>query len=125
MVRKIGLLTVTWIALIFSIALAEEFRYDKGARRDPFISFIGTDKSLEEGQARTGGIEGIVFDPKGGSYVVIGGEIYREGESVGDEKILRIAGDRVVFVQDNEETVIWLREEIVQESNGSEIKGSL
>lgn len=125
MVRKIGLLTAAWIALIFSVALAEEFRYDKGVRRDPFISLIGTDKSLEEGHATKGGIEGIVFDPKGGSYVVIGGEIYREGESVGEEKILRIGGDRVVFMQDNEETVIWLREEIVQERNGSDIKGSL
>lgn len=100
---------------IFSVALAEEFRYDKGARRDPFVPVAASD-----GFATGGGldgrsvVEGIVFDPKGGSYAVIGGEIYREGESVKDSKLIRILPDRVIFLQDNEEMVIWLREELVK-----------
>ncbi len=101
-------------SIIFSIAEAEEIRYDKGARRDPFVAPM----DVEAMRAGSTGhdalsVEGIVFDPKGSSYAVIGGEIYREGESVQGSKILRILPDRVIFFQENEEIVIWLRQEIV------------
>lgn len=100
--------------LIFSVAEAEQIRYDKGNRRDPFEPLIGV-------AGVRGGIglgkeafllEGLVYDPKKGSYAVIGGEIYREGESVNGAELMEVLPDRAVLLQESSEIVIWLHEEI-------------
>ena len=101
-------------ASIFSIARADEIRYDRGQRRDPFTPLNGS-AFLGNGSSGTGlAIEGIVYDPRKSSYVIIGGKIYREGETVDEAKVIKIFPDRVLFLQQGEETVIWLREEILQ-----------
>lgn len=103
--------------MIFSIAVAGEIGYDKGRRRDPFVPLTGT-FGYPGGRAFEpdgGGVEGIVFDPKGGSYAVIGGEIYREGEEVHGAKLIKISSDRVILLEESEEIVIWLRQEMLQE----------
>ena len=101
---------------IFSVAEAEEIRYDDGHRRDPFQPLIGP-HALRRGAGLGKGefsIEGIVFDPKKGSYAVIGGTIYREGESMDGAQLIKILPDRVIFHQQSEDVVIWLREEILE-----------
>lgn len=98
------------------MAEAKEIRYDKGNRRDPFEPLIGP-------HAFRGGLgvgkeafplEGVVYDPGKGSYAVIGGEIYREGESVDEAQLIKVLPDRVVLLQQNNEMVIWLRDEILE-----------
>ena len=101
--------------LFFSIADAEEIRYDKAHRRDPFIPLKG---GIEVGGAGEWAIEGIVYDPKGGSYAVIHGEIYREGDEIEGSKVVRIFPDRVILLQESQEVVAWLREEVIAKKEG-------
>ena len=56
-------------SLDFSLAFAEEFRYDSHGKRDPFISpsevlTVGNHQ-IGHGELR---IEGVIIDPKGGSW---------------------------------------------------------
>ena len=108
--------TVGFLGLIFSLAQAGEIRYDKSNRRDPFQPLIGPHAFHGGGDRGKEGfpLEGIVFDPKKGSYAVIGGAIYREGESVEESKLVKVLPDRVVLLQESDEVVIWLREEILE-----------
>lgn len=120
--KKHGALGVVGLCLFFSVAVADEIRYDSNGRRDPFLPLVGPG-ALVSGLGSGGkGLEvsGIVFDPKGASYALIGGEIYREGESLGGVKVIGILTDRVVFLQEGEEVVIWLREEILGEGQKGE-----
>lgn len=101
--------------LFFSIADAAEIGYDKANRRDPFVPLKG---GIEMGGSGEWAIEGIVYDPGGGSYAVIRGEIYREGEEIEGSKIVRIFPDRVILLQESREVTAWLREEIVTKKEG-------
>ena len=99
---------------IFSLALAEEMSYDTASQRDPFVPLIGPGAMRSDAGRDAFAVEGIIFDPNGGSYAVIAGEIYREGEEISGSKVVKIMPDRVVFLQKKKELVIWLREEIVR-----------
>ena len=102
--------------LIFSLAQAEEIRYDTHNKRDPFQPLVGP-HAFHGMTGRGKGIiplEGVVFDPQKGSYAVIGGTIYREGESIDGAKLVKVLPDRIVLLQETEEEVIWLREEVVE-----------
>ena len=106
-----------WGALtIFSVAVADEIRYDTAGRRDPFVPLVGP--NAFQANERVGAdelvVEGVVYDPKGGSYAIVASEIFREGESVGGVKVVKILPDRVVFLQETKEIVVWLREEVVR-----------
>ena len=105
------------------MAEAKEIRYDKGNRRDPFVPLIGP--HAFRGAAGVGKeafpLEGVVYDPKRGSYAVIGGEIYREGESINGAKLIKVFQDRVILLQESSEIVIWLREEIFEPEQNKEV----
>ncbi len=100
--------------VIFSVAEAGEIRYDTANRRDPFRPLVGPHALRKEGGKNSFAIEGIVFDQKKGSYAVIGGEIFREGDSINEAQLIKIFPDRVIVNQQSEEIVIWLREEIAE-----------
>lgn len=112
---------VVWLiltAFIFSVAEAKEIRYDKGTRRDPFEPLIGPHAPLGSGGVKKEmfPLEGVVYDPLKGSYAVIGGEIYREGESPEGAKLIKVLPDRIILLQESNEIVIWLREEILEKN---------
>jgi hypothetical protein len=105
----------------FSLAFADEIRYDSGNRRDPFVPLIGPGGALilkfNPGDLN---IEGIIYDPKGtGSLVLVNGEFYKEGQTVNNSTIVSIFKDRVVFSQDNEEKILWIRDEVVASDGNS------
>lgn len=101
----------------FSVAAAQEIRYHSADRRDPFIPLVGANWVGRAAGVNPDdlAVDGVVYDPGGDSYALVGGEIYREGESLDGAKIVRILADRVIFLQESKETVVWLREEIVEE----------
>lgn len=105
---------VFFLGFIFSIAEAGEIRYDSGSRRDPFLSVAGPDSAGGTGDGLV--VEGIVFDPGGSSYALINGQIYREGENFEGAQLFRILSDRVILLENSEEVVIWLRQEVLDES---------
>ena len=101
---------------IFSLAEAREIRYDRGGRRDPFEPLIGPHAFRGGGGIGKEAfpLEGVVYDPNKGSYAVIGGEMYREGESVDGAELIKVFPDRAVLLQESNEIVIWLRDEILE-----------
>ncbi len=99
----------------FSLAFAEEIRYDSGGRRDPFVALVGPGGTMAV-KSNPGdlNIEGIIFDPKnGGSLVLVNGEFYKEGQSVNKATIVSIFKDRVIMRQDDETKELWIRDELV------------
>ena len=95
---------------------ANQISYERGERRDPLRPLIGPGGALMK-RARTSdlNIEGIIYDPAGGSLVIINGEVYKPGDPVQDANLIHIYKDRIVLVQEDEEKVLWLREEIPEE----------
>lgn len=115
---RFPILGLTAWLLFFSIAYAGEIRYDKANRQDPFQPLMGPHALRGEWDGKDAfPVEGIVFDPQEGSYAVIGGEIYREGDSVNEAQLIKILPDRVILNQQSKEIVIWLREEILKPGN--------
>ena len=113
---RLGGWTLGIFCLIFSLAQAEEIRYDTRNKRDPFQPLVGP-HAFHGMTGRGKGIlplEGVVFDPQKGSYAVIGGSIYREGESIDGAKLVKVLPDRIVMLQETDEVVIWLHEEVIE-----------
>lgn len=117
-----GLAAIVWGGVLFFFCVfpslpirAEEIKYDRGGRRDPFIPLIGphAKKNIHSGSESLS-IEGIIFDPDRGSYVLIGGHVYKEGEDIGGAKVVQIFPDRVILLQESKEVVIWMREEVLE-----------
>jgi type II secretory pathway component PulC len=102
-------------AAIFDVVLcADVIKYDSGERRDPLIPLIGPNAVIEKTKHKMDiDLQGIIIDREQGSMVLIDGEFYREGDRVGNMNVISIFADRVIFSQDDEQKIIWLREEIL------------
>ncbi|MFC1667735.1 hypothetical protein ACFL0P_07775 [Candidatus Omnitrophota bacterium] len=96
------------IGLASGLVFAEEdFRYDAGETRDPFVPLVSEGGVYVSDANGISGIkdirlEGIVWDDATGSAAIINGEIVREEQMVGALKVLRIEIDSVVFDVDGE-----------------------
>ncbi|GEM_PF-380931 len=85
-----------------SSAFSEEPAYDPHGRRDPLIPLVTLTAKASTGLAAVESvedvmIEGIVYDPKAGSVVVVNGAVMKEGEESGNIKVLQIRGDGAWF----------------------------
>lgn len=110
--------------LFFSTAFADQVIYERGDRRDPFIPLIGPNGVLTQ-KTKTSdlNVEGIIYDPSRGSMVLVGDELYKQGDQIGEATVITIFKDRVIFKQNDEEKTIWIREEIASGGeNSNEIK---
>lgn len=81
----------------------EKILYNAHGRRDPFTPLVTQAAKTAAGLAGVETIdevtiEGIVYDPKAGSVVVINGSVLREGEESGSVKVLRIRPDGAWFL---------------------------
>ena len=117
--RKIPLLLLFALILAyqgqFVMASDSEFLYDAHKRRDPFIPLMGPgaqgggdqpDVSLASIK-----LEGIVVDPKQGSFIMVDGETYEEGHSIGPYLIEKIEAKRVVLKYNKEHYELRLSED--------------
>ena len=76
--------TAALIPLVFSVAFAEEFRYDSHGKRDPFLISKGTNVTLDDTGSKVDlKLEGVVLDPKGRSVAVVNGEMVGENDQIG------------------------------------------
>ena len=91
------LVAVFFVINFFSIAIAEEFRYDSRGKRDPF-SVAAKGSSLLEGAGTLAQLklEGVVVDPKGKSVAIVNGEMFTEGARIGDSVTIKKITDKGV-----------------------------
>lgn len=118
------ILLLTSLLLFSSSVLAEEIRYDSGGKRDPFIPLVTAEGIVDAKKFNTNDlqIEGIIFDPNGGSMVLVNGEFYKQGDHVNGANVISIFRDRVVLSQADEEKTLWIREEIVTPGDAHDVK---
>ena len=101
---------------VYAFASADEdFVYDPMGKRDPFAPLVTPDGRLlkvENEQSTTGvGLEGIIYDKNGISYAIVNGDVAKIGDMVGDYEVLRIEGNKVVFIKNGEPLELELNKE--------------
>lgn len=98
-------------------AFAEEelFKYDSKGKRDPFFALIGPNGEylnilggLEADNELK--VEGIIWDPKGESFVVINAHIFKKGDIFEGVRVDEIYSNKVILFreEENEKIVIDL-----------------
>ncbi|MBI4358767.1 MAG: hypothetical protein HY584_05645 [Candidatus Omnitrophica bacterium] len=99
----------TWVLAVFSLAFAEEFRYDTQGR-DPFLSPM---QNLSGGEWSRGELklEGIILDRKGKSFAIVNGEIVQEGQTLEGFQLTKVEKNRVFLEKDQESFEIILHED--------------
>ena len=92
------------------------FVYDSKHKRDPFFPLVSPEgEILSDAPAiiSTGNIylEGIIWDPNGGSIAIINGTIMKEGDTIDSITVNKIYDTYVVLLLRGEEKVIPLTNE--------------
>jgi hypothetical protein len=78
-------------------------------RDDPFfLPKSVTDKKTEK--PRTVPKLVAIMESKAGRYAIIGGEIVKKGDMVGDEKVAEISKDKVVLVRNNAKRILSIED---------------
>ena len=88
---------------------AADVAYDPHGKRDPFTPLVTLTSKESSGLlgAETADeltIEGIVYDPKKGSVIIVNGSVLKEGEEIGKMKIVEIRRDGVVISMNGSKT---------------------
>ena len=97
---------ISAFGIIFSeidLTAGEVVGYNSHGRRDPFVPLVTQTARAVAGlagveTAEEVKIEGVVYDPKRGSVVVINGSVMKEGEESGNVKVLQIKSDGAWFL---------------------------
>lgn len=91
------------------------FIYKSGGRKDPFVPLVTKDGKLMVTYGVISSIddvvlEGIIYDPKAESIVVLNGLILKENDQIGSVRVERIEEDRVILIYQNEKYTFKLKE---------------
>jgi hypothetical protein len=86
------------IAAVPGPAMADEISYDSHGKRDPFMPLITLTSKDSTGLMGVEtvdelSLEGLVYDPKNGSIIVINGSVLKEGDEVSGVKVIKIKAD--------------------------------
>ena len=113
MVQRLAVAILSqWVvisSIFFSLAFAQEFRYDSHGKRDPFVSpaqALTTGTQVSAGELR---LEGVIVDPTGSSYAIVNGQIVREGDTLEGFLIKKVEANQVVFEKAGEIFEVVLR----------------
>ena len=118
-----------WVVIssvFFSLAFAQEFRYDSHGKRDPFISQA---TGLAAGGRQIGHsdlrLEGVILDQKGASYAIVNSEIVKQGDLFEGYLLKKIESNRVMFEKEGEtfEVVLHQDDEMLKEYLKNEKSG--
>ncbi len=98
----------------FSAQAFADVTYEAGTRRNPFVPLVTEEGSLKNAAKVSTGeykVEGIIFDPKEGSFALINGRFFKTGDQIDNAQLVSILKDRVVLSVNDSEKTVWLREE--------------
>ncbi len=90
------------ICAVVQVAYGQEVLYNDHGRRDPFtplVSFTSKAASGLLGVERIEDliVEGIVYDPKKGSVVIANNTVLKEGEELGNVRVVQIKPSGALF----------------------------
>ena len=88
------------MAGVVQAADTETILYDARGKRDPFVPLVSNAIKQAPGLLNIETvddvkIEGVVFDPKNGSVVIINGSVLKEGEEMESLKVISVRADGV------------------------------
>jgi len=91
---------------------ADKAVYDAHGKRDPFVPLVTMSTRESSGLVGVEGvddiaIEGIVYDPKG-SVIIVNGAVMKEGDELGNIKVLKIESKGARFLLNGTEAYIAL-----------------
>ena len=104
---------------------AEENLYSSHGKRDPFFPLVSQARRESAGLLGVQNVEdlevqGVVYDPKNGSVVIVNGSVLREGEEMGSVKILKVTPEGAEFLVNGVEAF----KPVYQEETREEKKGN-
>lgn len=90
------------ILCIDAVGAEAPAQYSAKGRRDPFMPLITQTSRQSPGligveSIEDISIEGVVYDPKNASMVIVNGSVLKEGEEQGSVKVLKIQSDGALF----------------------------
>ena len=102
---------------------AEDIVYDAHGKRDPFVALVTLTSKVSSGLMGIDSIdeiavEGVVYDPKNGSVVVINGSVLKEGEETSGVKVVKIKPDGVLLSLNGAETFKPMYQDEPKEGKG-------
>ena len=100
------------LPIIKAVQAKEVFTYDSKGKRDPFVPLIGEAyvlSEVEELELSELILEGIIYDPKDVSYVLINGKTLEVAHIIGGFKIIRIFHDGVVVEKNGNQNTLKLK----------------
>jgi hypothetical protein len=110
------ILCITAYAYLYSYSQDDAlFVYENEGRRDPFVALVSKEGKLEVSYGIINSIndvilEGILYDPKGESAVVLNDILLKENDQIGNIKVKKIFQDRVILYFMDNEYVFKLKE---------------
>lgn len=114
--RVLFLMLICFQANVYS---AENVSYVSGGRRDPMVPIIDENgRLLQAADSAAVHVEGIIYDSKNGSIVVMNGESYKVGDSVGNYLLKAIHTDRIILERDGEQKMFFLNDPSSTEQKG-------
>jgi hypothetical protein len=103
------LIIIFILGLILPCVFSQDtFTYDAKGKRNPFIPLVTAEGRLlkldrDENTTPQGlAIEGIIYDKLGRSFAIVNATVVGIGDRVGDFQVLKILGNKVVFIRNGE-----------------------
>ncbi len=107
-ISRFGYLFIGALLMNGSFSFSEEIRYDSGSRRDPFVP-VKEQKAVAKPRGVTDIlVEGIVYDQKGKSIVIIHGEAYSVGQMIGPQKLVEVHPRKIITEMDGKRLEYWM-----------------
>jgi len=111
------ILLLFWIscfATYSSTFAQEQFVYDAGGKRNPFIPLVTSDgRLLKLDKEEVRGdllVEGIIYDKQGRSFAIVNALVVGIGDFVGDYQVLKIEPQKVTFIKEGITRVVEIKE---------------
>ncbi len=107
---------------VAAAASGDETLYNAHGKRDPFVPLITLTTREAAGLLGVENIdeivvEGIVYDPKHGSVVIVNGSVLKEGEDLGNVKVIHIKPEGATLSVNGVEGFKTLYQEEVKKQN--------
>ncbi|MFA5099507.1 MAG: hypothetical protein WC547_01300 [Candidatus Omnitrophota bacterium] len=96
----------------------DDYVYDVGGKRDPFIPlltadgrFLQLERSPEEEEESQLKVEGIIYDKYGLSYAIVDSSVVKVGDIIADYQVLKIEENKVAFIREGQIKDVFLQKE--------------